>query len=92
MKLPEPTMPLHCKMIGCSIKRDGSNPIWRTIELTEQGTLLLCGWGEGHTHMTICEVGSEPDQFIPRLTQELATATAFWSHVTGTGFPVAGRP
>lgn len=35
MKLPEPTMPLHCKMIGCSIKRDGSNPIWRTIELTE---------------------------------------------------------
>ena len=77
MKLPEPTMPLHCKMIGCSIKRDGSNPIWRTIELTEQGTLLLCGWGEGHTHMTICEVGSEPDQFIPRLTQELATATAF---------------
>lgn len=47
MKLPEPTMPLHCKMIGCSIKRDGSNPIWRTIELTEQGTLLLCGWGEG---------------------------------------------
>ena len=86
MKLPEPTMPLHCKMIGCSIKRDGSNPIWRTIELTEQGTLLLCGWGEGHTHMTICEVGSEPDQFIPRLTQELATATAVWSHVTGTGF------
>ena len=76
MKLPEPTMPLH----------------WRTIELTEQGTLLLCGWGEGHTHMTICEVGSEPDQFIPRLTQELATATAFWPHVTGTGFPVAGRP
>ena len=52
--------PLHCKMIGCSIKRDGSNPIGRTIELTEQGTLLLCGWGEGHTHMTICEVGSEP--------------------------------
>lgn len=92
MKLPEPTMPLNCKMIGCSIKQDGSNPIWRTIELTEQGTLLLCGWGEGHTHMTICEVGSEPDQFIPRLTQELATATAFWSHVTGTGFPVAGRP
>ena len=42
--------------------------------------------------MTICEVGSEPDQFIPRLTQDLATATAFWSHVTGTGFPVAGRP
>lgn len=92
MKLPEPTMPLHCKMIGCSIKQNGSNPIWRTIELTEQGTLLLCGWGEGHTHMTICEVGSEPDQFIPRLTQELATATAFWSHVTGTGFPVAGQP
>lgn len=53
MKLPEPTMPLHCKMIGCSIKQDGSNPIWRTIELTEQGTLLLCGWGEGHTHIML---------------------------------------
>lgn len=77
MKIPEPTQPLHCKMIGCSIKLDGSNPIWRTIELSEQGTLLLCGWAEGHTHMTIGEVGPEPEQFIPRLTQELTTATAF---------------
>lgn len=77
MRLPEPTQPLHCKMMGCSIKHDGSNPIWRTIELTEQGTLLLCGWGDGHTHMTIGEVGAEPEQFIPRLTQELISATAF---------------
>ena len=37
MRLPEPTMPLHCKMIGCSVKFDGSCPVWRTVELTEQG-------------------------------------------------------
>ena len=42
MRLPEPTMPLHCKMIGCSIKFDGSCPVWRTVELTEQGSFLLC--------------------------------------------------
>lgn len=47
MRLPEPTMPLHCKMIGCSVKFDGSCPVWRTVELTEQGQLfpmwLECG-------------------------------------------------
>lgn len=77
MKLPEPTQPLHCKMIGCSIKLDGSNPIWRTIELTEQGSLLLCGWAEGHTHLLIGEVDDDPEQFISRLVRELTTATAF---------------
>ena len=65
MKLPEPTMPLHCKMIGCSIKRDGSNPIWRTIELTEQGTLLLCGWGEGHTHLWSVSSAAMINQLSP---------------------------
>lgn len=72
MKIPEPTMPLHCKMIGCSIKRDGSNPIWRTIELTEQGTLLLCGWGEGHTHKSDC-AEDYPGVFIDFVREDGAT-------------------
>lgn len=77
MKLPEPTMPLHCKMIGCSIKQDGSNPFWRTIELTEQGQLLLCGWTKDHTHFSIDVVSSDPELFIPRLMHELITPPAF---------------
>ncbi len=77
MKLPEPAMPLHCKMIGCSVKRDGSNPMWRTIELTEQGALLLCGWTKEHTHFSLDEVAYDPEQFIPRLVHELTTPPAF---------------
>ena len=77
MKLPEPTMPLHCKMIGCSIKKDGSDPIWRTIELTEQGSLLLCGWTKEHTHFSIGEVASDSGHFIQRLVQELTKPSVF---------------
>lgn len=57
MRLPEPTMPLHCKMIGCSVKFDGSCPVWRTVELTEQGSFLLCGWNADH----ILDFFAEPD-------------------------------
>ena len=56
MRLPEPTMPLHCKMIGCSVKFDGSCPVWRTVELTEQGSFLLCGWNADHLYAEYCDV------------------------------------
>lgn len=72
MRLPEPTMPLHCKMIGCSVKFDGSCPVWRTVELTEQGSFLLCGWNADHTHMVISEVGAETEECVRRMTEELS--------------------
>lgn len=77
MEIPEPTMPLHCKMIGCSVKHDGSDPLWRTIELTEQGTLLLCGWTKEHTHFSLEEVSSDPEHFVPQLVKELTTPSVF---------------
>ena len=77
MELPNPTMPLQCKMIGCSIKPDGKDPRWRTIELTEQGFYLLCGWTKEHTHFAIDKVISNPDMFIPALIQELTISPAF---------------
>ena len=73
MRLPEPTMPLHCKMIGCSIKFDGSCPVWRTVELTEQGSFLLCGWNAEHTHMVISEVSSEVEECTRHMEAELAS-------------------
>ena len=73
MRLPEPTMPLHCKMIGCSIKFDGSCPIWRTVELTERGSFLLCGWNADHTHMVISEVASEMEECTRHMEAELAS-------------------
>lgn len=72
MRLPEPTMPLHCKMIGCSVKFDGSCPVWRTVELTEQGSFFLCGWNADHTHMVISEVGAETEECVRRMTEELS--------------------
>ena len=77
MRPPEPTQALQCKLMGCSIQHDGSNPIWRTIELTEEGVLLLCGWTKEHAHMIIDEAGITPEEFIPRMIQELTTAVEF---------------
>ena len=77
MRPPEPTQALQCKLMGCSIQHDGSNPIWRTIELTEEGALLLCGWTKEHAHMILDEVGATPEDFVPRMIQELATAVEF---------------
>lgn len=75
--LPEPTMPLHCKMIGCSVKANGRYPIWRTLELTEQGFLLLCGWTADHSHYTIDVVDSKPELFIPQFRKALIAPEEF---------------
>ena len=58
--------------IGCSVKFDGSCPVWRTVELTEQGSFLLCGWNADHTHMVISEVGAETEECVRRMTEELS--------------------
>ena len=51
--------------------------MWRTIELTEEGALLLSGWTIEHAHMIIDEAGITPEEFIPRMIQELTTAVEF---------------
>ena len=73
IELPDPTMPLHCRLIGCSIKRDGRDPVWRTIELTEHGHFLLCGWTKTHTHLVIREVLPESEECFSRLVDELSS-------------------
>ena len=77
MQPPTPTQTLQCMLMGCSIKHDGSNPVWRTIELSEEGKYLLCGWAQGRTHMLIGEVETDPEQFVPAMIKELTTAQAF---------------
>ena len=77
MRPPEPTHALQRKMMGCSIHHDGSNPIRRTLELTAERELILCGWTKEHAHMILGEVGATPEDFIPLMIQELATAVEF---------------
>ncbi len=77
VEVPKPEMALHCRMIGVSLKTNGSNPIFRTAELAETGQYLLCGWTAEHIHLNIRAISQDPEEMLNAMFFELATAEAF---------------
>ena len=58
-------------MIGFSMKKDGTEPVYRTAELNCDGAYCLCGWTEDHIHVNIADIGCEPAEIEEALTQAL---------------------
>lgn len=58
-EVPTPSAPTQCRMIGFSVKTDGTEPIYRTVELNSDRTYCLCGWTEDHVHLNTADVGCE---------------------------------
>ncbi len=58
-EVPTPSAPTQCRVIGFSVKTDGTEPVYRTVELNSDGTYCLCGWTEDHVHLNTADVGCE---------------------------------
>ena len=67
-------------MIGFSMKKDGTEPVYRTAELNCDGAFCLCGWTEDHIHVNIANIGCElaeiEEAMIQALKDNYAVASA----------------
>ena len=63
-------------MIGFSMKKDGTEPVYRTAELNSDGAYCLCGWTEDHIHINIADIGCELAEIEDALIQALKDNSA----------------
>ena len=70
-EVPEPSAPTQCRMIGFSVNQDGSDPVYRTVELNSDRTYCLCGWTEDRVHINIAAVGSSLSDMKDAIIREL---------------------
>ena len=74
-EVPEPSAPTQCRMIGFSVNQDGTDPVYRTVELSSDGTYCLCGWTEDRVHINIAAVGSSLSDMKDVMSRELLYGT-----------------
>ena len=79
-EVPTPSAPTQCRMIGFSMKKDGTEPVYRTAEMNCDGAYCLCGWTEDHIHVNIANIGCElaeiEEAMIQALKDNYAVASA----------------
>ena len=76
-EVPEPTAPTQCKLIGFSVEADGTKPVYRTVELSSDGTYCLCGWTEERVHINVAAVGGNLSDMKNSMIRELL----YWTPV-----------
>ena len=76
-EVPTPSAPTQCRLIGFSVKQDGSEPVYRTVELNSDGTYCLCGWTEDRVHINIAAVGGSLSDMKDSMIRELL----YWTPV-----------
>ena len=74
-EVPEPSAPTQCRLIGFSVNHDGTDPVYRTVELSSDGTYCLCGWTEDRVHINIAAVGSSLSDMKDAMIRELLNRT-----------------
>lgn len=72
--VPEPQSPLLCRMVGFSMKQDGSCPAYRTIELRADGQYCLCGWTREHVHFNLGDAPARVCELKETMFDELSQA------------------
>ena len=70
-EVPEPSAPTQCRIIGFSVNQDGTDPVYRTVELSSDGLYCLCGWTKDRVHINIDVVGSSLSDMKDAIIQEL---------------------
>ena len=58
------------------MKKDGTEPVYRTAEMNCDGAYCLCGWTEDHIHINIADIGCELAEIEDALIQALKDNSA----------------
>ena len=78
-EVPTPSAPTQCRMIGFSVKTDGTEPVYRTVELNSDRTYCLCGWTEDHVHLNTADVGCELPEIEDAMVKALTAVVDYRS-------------
>lgn len=70
LQMPKPQDQLFCRHIYLVINMETKNRFLYTIELSQSGDYLLCGWEDDGSHMIFhMDVGEDPEDDLPKVME-----------------------